>query len=169
MAPKKLTLKSAVAATTEPETPQPPPATDGPRAEAAAPEIVPAAAEIEEIVPETGSYGLNDGLNDEITFILGSEAPPLLEDDEFDDADDADGEDDADDADGEDDEEEDEEDDHHAAELVTVVGQVAQLMMTEEGEAITDVLHGIKEAMDKQNKIMYRALQLLEQRFAKRP
>lgn len=52
--------------------------------------------------------------------------------------------------------------------LTTAVGQLTQLMMTEAGEAITDVLSGIREALDKQNKIMYRGLQLLEARFAKK-
>lgn len=59
-------------------------------------------------------------------------------------------------------EDEDEEDDD---ELITAVGQLTQLMMTEEGEAITDVLNGVREAIDKQNKILYRGLQLLEARF----
>lgn len=69
----------------------------------------------------------------------------------------------------EDDDDDDDDDDGTDDELATAVGQLTQLMMTEEGEAITDVLDGIRESIEKQNKILYKGLQLLESRFAKRP
>lgn len=62
----------------------------------------------------------------------------------------------------EDDEEGDEYDDEFHDGLTTVVGQLTQLFMTDEGEAITDVLSAIRDSLDKQNKILYRGLQLLE-------
>lgn len=66
---------------------------------------------------------------------------------------------------GEDDEDDLDEDDlHDDDELAATVGQLGQLLMTDEGEAITDVLAGIRDALDKQNKILYRGLQLLESR-----
>lgn len=66
-----------------------------------------------------------------------------------------------------DDDDDDEEDEYEdQAELTTAVGQLAQLLMTEEGEAITDVLSGLRDAIDKQNKILFRGLQLLERRRA---
>lgn len=92
---------------------------------------------IEEVIPEKQS----------VTFVLDDEVQEYGED--------------------YDDEEEDEEGEDIDEEdpLTTAVGQLTQLMMTEEGEAITDVLHGLRDAIDKQNKIMYRGLQLLEARF----
>lgn len=77
-----------------------------------------------------------------VTFMMGEEGPLEGEDE---------------------DDEEDDEDEMHD-ELVGVVGQMGQLLMTDEGEAITDVLAGIRDALDKQNKILYRGLQLLERR-----
>lgn len=65
---------------------------------------------------------------------------------------------------GEEDDEEDDDDDEMHDELVGVVGQMGQLLMTDEGEAITDVLAGIRDALDKQNKILFRGLTLLERR-----
>ena len=62
------------------------------------------------------------------------------------------------------DEDDDDDDEDEGDELTVAVGQLAQLFMTEDGEAITDVLGGIRDALDKQNKILYRGLQLLEQR-----
>lgn len=64
----------------------------------------------------------------------------------------------------EDEEDEDEELHEEDDELVATVGQLGQLLMTDDGEAITDVLAGIRDALDKQNKILYRGLQLLEKR-----
>lgn len=92
---------------------------------------------IEEVVPEQ---------KQSVTFVLDDEIQEYGEDDYEEDDDE-----------GDDIEEEDP--------LTTAVGQLTQLMMTEEGEAITDVLHGLRDAIDKQNKIMYRGLQLLEARF----
>lgn len=66
----------------------------------------------------------------------------------------------------EDDEDEDDEDGEYDV-LTTAVGQLAQLLMTEEGEAITDVLSGLRDAIDKQNKILYRGVQLLERQRPK--
>lgn len=92
-----------------------------------------------------------------VTFVLGSQALAADEEDEDEDYD------------GVDDElETDDEDDARDDELTTAIGQLTQLMMTEEGEAITDVILGVREALDKQNKILYRGLQLLEQRFGRR-
>ena len=48
--------------------------------------------------------------------------------------------------------------------LVCAVTQVGQLLVTEDGEAVADVLRGLVDALDKQNKILYRGLQLLEAR-----
>lgn len=100
---------------------------------------LPAVDEVEEIVPaERG-----------VTFVLeqtgfeGLDHPPPLEEDDEEDL-------------------EDEEDYEDA------VGQVAQLLMTEEGEAVADVMRGILDAIDKQNKILYRGLQLLEAKFGGR-
>lgn len=66
----------------------------------------------------------------------------------------------------EDDDDDDEVEDieYGAHELTIAVGQMTQLLMTEEGEAITDVLSGLRDAIEKQNKILYRGLQLLESR-----
>ena len=80
-----------------------------------------------------------------VTFMMGG---PLGEDDEP----------------REDEDDEEEDDEEEGDELVGVVGQMGQLLMTDEGEAITDVLAGIRDALDKQNKILYRGLQLLERR-----
>lgn len=83
--------------------------------------------------------------------------------DETDDSQDE-GDDSEEEQDSQDEGEEDEDDD----DLALAVGQLTQLMMTEEGEAITDVLAGVREAIDKLNKIMYRGLQLLETRLSKK-
>lgn len=103
--------------------------------------------EIEEIVPEPPVE------EPHVTFVLGDEgaAPEDLdeeapEDEDLEEGDDLEIED----------------------ELATAVGQLTQLMMTEEGEAISDVLHGIRDAIDKQNKILYRGLQLLEAKLGRR-
>ena len=115
------------------------------------PAAEPAAAEeiVEEIVPDrTAREGP--------TFVLEHayyHDPPGGQIDEYDEEED----------DGLEDGEEDD-DDGLEDDLITAVGQLTQLMMTEEGEAITDVLNGVRDAIEKQNKILYRGLQLLEQR-----
>lgn len=126
-------------------------------AAAAAPEV------IEEIVPEPRA---EPGRT--VTFVLDddeTDAAAAVHDEFDNDAEDEhDHDDDDDDADldeadlGTDDEDE----------LTVAVGQLTQLMMTEDGEAITDVLNGIRDALDKQNKILYRGLQVLEARFARK-
>lgn len=119
-----------------------------------------AVEEIEEITP------LPEEEPRTVTFVLGSEA--ALGGDGAEEEDD----DDEDYSEGEelvtDDDDDDEGHDPPDDELTTAIGQLTQLMMTEEGEAITDVILGVREAMDKQNKILYRGLQLLEQRFGRR-
>lgn len=110
---------------------------------------------IEEIVPEPPQPERT------VTFVLDeSELRPQTDEDD-------DPEEEDEDAEGYDDQEEDDDDlDEDDEDLTTAVGQLTQLMMTEEGEAITDVLNGIRESIEKQNKILYRGLQLLEARFA---
>lgn len=101
---------------------------------------------IEEIQPELPTGG---GAGPSVTFVLDDEALDSQYDEEYD-------------------EEDDVIDDDEEDALITAVGQLTQLLMTEEGEAITDVLNGIRDALEKQNKIQYRALQLLEGRFGKK-
>lgn len=111
--------------------------------------------EIEEIVPEPAAA---QGSEPMVTFVLDEHAEHDLheeEDDEFEEDE------------GYEDDHEDLEDDEDDA-LTTAVGQLTQLMMTEDGEAITDVLNGIRDSIEKQNKILYRGLQLLEARFARK-
>ena len=111
-------------------------------AAAAAPqheEIVPASEEIEEIVPEHDEEGQPGFVLDSVFY----------------------------DGEGEDEDEDDGEEDESPYELVTAVGQLTQLMMTEEGVAVADVLNGIRDALDKQNKILYRGVQLLEKSLSK--
>jgi hypothetical protein len=56
-----------------------------------------------------------------------------------------------------------EEDDYEDEDpLAAAVGQLTQLLMTEEGEAMTDVLAGMRDSLDKLNRILFRGLQLLE-------
>lgn len=119
-----------------------------PSAEVAKPkaEAVPEPA-VEEIEPEPLAVPTR-----EVTFVLDPLDTDSLQESDEDDPDDDDHEDEGD----------------HEDELLAVVGQLTQLMMTEQGEAITDVLGGIREALDKQNKILYRGLQLLEQRSSRR-
>jgi hypothetical protein len=126
-------------------------------------EITPEEVIIEEVVPEpqhgNGGHGM--------TFVLdrmyeAAAAAAESGDDDGDDEDEDGG------SDGGSDEDEDAEGEYMLEstdeELVTAVGQLTQLMMTEEGEAVTDVLNGIRDALTKQNKILYRGLQLLESR-----
>lgn len=112
-----------------------------------------AAEEIEEVAPQRAP---REGAT--VTFVLDDDQAGHADDDR-----DEDDEDEEDDDDGFD-----EDMDGHDDELTTAVGQLTQLMMTEEGEAITDVLRGLREAVEKQNKILYRGLQLLESRFGRR-
>lgn len=95
-----------------------------------------------------------------VTFLL-DESDTHEEDIEYDD--DGSGE-EADDEEAHDDDEDDEE--GHDDELVTAVAQLTQLLMTEDGEALGDVLHGIRESIEKQNKILYHAVKLFETKFA---
>lgn len=44
--------------------------------------------------------------------------------------------------------------------------QISQLLITEDGEAVSDVLQGVRDALVKQNKILFRLCTLLEQRGA---
>ncbi len=81
-----------------------------------------------------------------VTFVLDSDEE---EEDEFDDDD-------------EEDDDDDEEDD-----LTAAVSQLSQLLVTEDGEALADIMRGILDALDKHNKIMYRGLQVLETTMAK--
>lgn len=69
----------------------------------------------------------------------------------------------------EDDYEYEEEDDDEVEEddLADVVRHLGALLTTEEGEAITDVLKGIHETLDKQTKILYQGLKLLEARLGR--
>lgn len=67
---------------------------------------------------------------------------------------------------GEDEELTDEEDDGG---LADAVGHLSQLFVTEEGEAVADVLRGIYDALEKQNKILYKGLQLLEAKHDPKP
>ena len=39
--------------------------------------------------------------------------------------------------------------------------QISQLLLTEDGEAVADVLQGIRDAMDKQNKILFKLVGIL--------
>ncbi len=57
-----------------------------------------------------------------------------------------------------------EDSDEEFEDLAGAVASVGQLLMTEEGEAVADILRGILDALDKQNKILFRGLQLLESR-----
>lgn len=99
-----------------------------------------------------------------VTFVLDSEQEGEDYDDDDDEEGNGDDDGDDDEAEGDDDEDFDQDMDHED-DLTTAVGQLTQLMMTEEGEAITDVLLGLRDAVEKQNKIMYRGLQLLEAKF----
>ena len=133
-----------------------------PKSKAAAP-AGPEPEVVEEIVPEPARQS-GPAV---VTFMLDEDGMPAEEEEEEgygddDIGDDIDDEDDMEDDMGDEDIEE--EDDA----LTTAVGQLTQLMMTDEGEAITDVLNGIRDSIEKQNKIMYRGLQLLEARFAKK-
>lgn len=40
--------------------------------------------------------------------------------------------------------------------------QISQLLLTEDGEAVADVLQGIRDALDKQNKILFKLAGILE-------
>ena len=103
---------------------------------------------IEEVVPEP-SQGRQT-----VTFVLDAPPDETIDDDEdLGDEDDDLGVDVGD------------EDETYDEDLTTAVGQLTQLMMTEEGEALTDVVNGIRDSLEKQNKILYRGLQLLESKF----
>lgn len=122
-------------------------------------EPAPAEPEVlEEIVPEPTQPRRQ--APQQVTFVLDDQlGRGIAEGDEGDEGDD-DYIDDEDEDDVEFDEEGDEDD------LASAIGQVAQLLVTEDGEAVGDVLRGILDAIDKQNKILYRGLQLLEAKLA---
>lgn len=46
------------------------------------------------------------------------------------------------------------------------ISQLAQLLVTEEGQPVADILVGIKDALDKHNKILFKISTLLEAKFA---
>lgn len=46
------------------------------------------------------------------------------------------------------------------------ISQLAQLLVTEEGQPVADIMVGIKEALDKHNKILFKISTLLEAKFA---
>lgn len=118
---------------------------------------------VEEIVPEP-TQPRRQAPQQQVTFVLDNNqlGRGIAEGDEGDEGDEdyIDDEDDEDEDDVEFDEEGDEDD------LASAIGQVAQLLVTEDGEAVGDVLRGILDAIDKQNKILYRGLQLLETKLA---
>lgn len=92
-----------------------------------------------------------------VTFAVDADADEDVDEDyEDEDGNDEDGDD-------EDGDEDDEEDDEEAEDLATAMAHLTQLLMTEEGEAVTDVLLGVRDALEKQNKILYRGVQVLEQ------
>lgn len=130
------------------------------KSQAPAPEEI-----IEEIVPESQHQSKHQ---QSVTFVLDEQDNVEYGEDIGEDIDeDIDEDFDEDNEDIEDVEDIDDDDDEEDA-LTTAVGQLTQLMMTEEGEAITDVLNGIRDSIEKQNKILYRGLQLLEARFARK-
>jgi hypothetical protein len=46
------------------------------------------------------------------------------------------------------------------------ISQLAQLLVTEEGQPVADIMVGIKDALDKHNKILFKISTLLEAKFA---
>lgn len=124
----------------------------------------PVAEEIEEI-EEVQPAGA--GRRQRVTFVLdeseaaaGTSSELEVEGDDVDDDDESFTDDGQDGSQDEGSEEGSDEDDGGAFEAL------GQLLMTEDGEAITDVLASIRDVLDKQNRVLYRGLQLLEARFA---
>ena len=122
-------------------------ATEAAAAEAAAAEAAAEAAPAEEGAPEEAAEAAEAAPGKTVTFVLNEEEYAAEDDEEF---------------------EDDGEDDDVGDDLVNAVAQVGQLLVTEEGEAVSDILRGIMDALDKQNKILYRGLQLLEAKQARR-
>lgn len=128
-----------------------------PQAEPHPPALVTDDDEIEEIeadVPQQRQQA--------ITFVGGFGAFPPVDAINLDDDDDQD-DDDQDDDDvnvhmepiGEDDEDEDDEEDDEEDPLAIAVEQVAQLLITEKGEAIADVLAGIRDSINQVSRVLY--------------
>lgn len=46
------------------------------------------------------------------------------------------------------------------------ISQLAQLLVTEEGQPVADILVGIKDALDKHNKILFKISTFMEAKFA---
>ena len=69
--------------------------------------------------------------------------------------------------DDEDDEDEDDDEDDEDDEMeFDPISQLAQLLVTEEGQPVADIMVGIKDALDKHNKILFKMSTLLESKFA---
>ncbi len=51
-------------------------------------------------------------------------------------------------------------------EMFDPMGQLTQLLVTEGGTPIVDVLQGISDALDKQNKILYKLVSVVESKTA---
>lgn len=134
MAPKKVPAKKSVPVDAEQQA-----------AESAAAHVPDVPADVEIVEPVAQQRGGGDPKA--VTFVLHHPAGHPV-DDEGDD--------------GDDDVDYDDEDDDYGDELAAAVNQIGQLLVTEDGEAVSDVLRGILDALDKQNKILYRGLQLLE-------
>jgi hypothetical protein len=62
-----------------------------------------------------------------------------------------------------DDDDEDDDDDEMEFDPIS---QLAQLLVTEEGQPVADIMVGIKDALDKHNKILFKISTLLESKFA---
>ena len=89
--------------------------------------------------------------------LVDTEAPPILIDDD-DDNDEYDLHDDLhDDLEGD-------VDDDVAMDMFDPLQQLTQLFLTEDGVPIADILQGIREALEKQSKILFKISNILEQR-----
>jgi hypothetical protein len=91
---------------------------------------------------------------------LPANPPPQYEDDGPDDG--PDGPDDG--PDGEEEEFDDEDGDSEDEEEYDPTEQLCQLMMSEDGTPIADILLGIRDALERHNKILYKAVTVLEAR-----
>lgn len=58
-------------------------------------------------------------------------------------------------------------DDGHALDMFDPLQQLTQLFLTEEGVPIADILQGIRDALEKQSKILFKISNILDQRTAK--
>lgn len=59
------------------------------------------------------------------------------------------------------------EDDGESFGMYDPMEQLSQLLVTEDGTPLIDVIVGVRDALDKQNKIMFRLLGVLEERLGK--